>query len=265
MTYAPGTTTTPTTSGRTSCSPTTSGGRARPKSDTRVWLVDILYVRHEARGQGIGAELIRAAVEYIEPEADMLALRCSSRTPARSGSTTGSASRTSSARLRPRGDARPAEAAATIGFVHVQNDDVEKVKRDAAKVLRREPELKAGDNGWTRVAAEPGRAAEPRARALVHERRLGCAQPRGRRRRALRPLRQRRDGRRVPLRAGVLRRAAARRRSTRSARTRPSSRASRTPTPRACGRSRVPRPSPAELPPAQELYEQIADVLGVQP
>ena len=47
------------------------------------------------------------------------------------------------------------EAVATVGAVHVQNDDIEKVKRDATKVLRREPDVTAGDNGWTRVDAKP--------------------------------------------------------------------------------------------------------------
>ena len=48
----------------------------------------------------------------------------------------------------------------TFGFVHVQTDDVEKVKRDAAKVLRLEPDVEVEGN-WVRVRSD-ATDADPR-------------------------------------------------------------------------------------------------------
>src|SRR5436305_1802832 len=42
---------------------------ALTKRGERVWFVDVLYVRPEARDRGIGAELVRAAEEHVGPEA----------------------------------------------------------------------------------------------------------------------------------------------------------------------------------------------------
>ena len=51
------------------------GMAALDRKSDRVWLLDILYVRHAARGSGIGVELIRAAAEYVQSQgADTLAL-----------------------------------------------------------------------------------------------------------------------------------------------------------------------------------------------
>jgi GNAT superfamily N-acetyltransferase len=134
------------------------GFAAIDKKSDRAWLLDILYVRPAARGKGLGTELIRAAAEYVQSKgADTLALEVlESNAPARRlyerlGFAT--IERTLAAPLTAVLGA-PA-GGETFGFVHVQNDDVEKVKRDAIKVLRREPELLAGENGWTRVAANP--------------------------------------------------------------------------------------------------------------
>jgi ribosomal protein S18 acetylase RimI-like enzyme len=126
---------------------------ALTKRGTRVWFVDVLYVRPEARDKGLGEELINAAVEHIGPEMvlelqvlesnagakrlyDRLGFRTVDRTLA----------------LEPKA---VAEDVPTVGAVHVQNDDADKVRRDAAKVLRREPEVTTGDNGWSRVEAKP--------------------------------------------------------------------------------------------------------------
>jgi len=125
---------------------------ALTKRGTRVWFVDVLYVRPEARDRGIGAELVRAAEEHVGPDAVLELEVLESNTGARRlydrlGFRT--VDRTLYLEVKPATAKAP-----TIGAVHVQNDDADKVQRDATKVLRREPEVTAGD-GWTRVDAQP--------------------------------------------------------------------------------------------------------------
>jgi hypothetical protein len=52
--------------------------------------------------------------------------------------------------------------------VHVQSDDVEKVRRDAAKLLRAEPEVGVG-NGWVRVRSDATDADPTRLKELARE------------------------------------------------------------------------------------------------
>jgi hypothetical protein len=56
----------------------------------------------------------------------------------------------------------------TFGFVHVQTDDAEKVKRDAVKVLRLEPDIEVG-SGWVRVRSDATDADPARLKALAKE------------------------------------------------------------------------------------------------
>ena len=56
----------------------------------------------------------------------------------------------------------------TFGFVHVQTDDVEKVKRDAVKVLRLEPVVEVEGN-WIRVRSDATDADPGQLRALAKE------------------------------------------------------------------------------------------------
>ncbi|HLX31972.1 MAG TPA: GNAT family N-acetyltransferase [Gaiellaceae bacterium] len=133
------------------------GIAALDRKGDRTWLLDLLYVRPAARGKGLGLELLRAAAEYVQEQgAEMLALEvlesnaAAKRLYDRLGFKT--VERTLAMPVAALLGAK--EEVATIGAVHVQNDDVEKVKRDAAKVLRREPEVAPGD-GWTRVEAQP--------------------------------------------------------------------------------------------------------------
>jgi ribosomal protein S18 acetylase RimI-like enzyme len=50
------------------------------KGGDRTWLLDMLYVKPEARGNGLGTELIRAAAEYARAQgAEMLALEVQER------------------------------------------------------------------------------------------------------------------------------------------------------------------------------------------
>ena len=56
----------------------------------------------------------------------------------------------------------------TFGAVHVQTDDVEKVRRDAVKVLRLEPEIEVG-TGWVRVRSDVTDADPAKLKALAKE------------------------------------------------------------------------------------------------
>jgi GNAT superfamily N-acetyltransferase len=134
------------------------GFAALDKKDDRFWKLDILYVRPAGRGKGLGRELVHAAAEYVQGQgAEMLALEVlesnagAKRLYDRLGFTTVERILAAPVAALLAGG----QEAQTVGAVHVQNDDADKVKRDAAKVLRREPEVVPGD-GWTRVEAEPG-------------------------------------------------------------------------------------------------------------
>ncbi len=122
----------------------------------RVFFVVVLYVRPSARGGGLARELMRVAAEHArEQGADHLELDVleSNEHARRFYERLGFV--TVERRLATPVDGLlgdPAEGP-TFGFVHVQTDDEEKVRRDAAKVLRLEPETKVG-SGWVRVRSD---------------------------------------------------------------------------------------------------------------
>jgi GNAT superfamily N-acetyltransferase len=135
------------------------GMAALDRKGDKTWLLDILYVRPAARGNGLGVELIRAAAEYVQSQgAETLALQVleSNTAAKRLYDRLGFATIERTLATPVTALLAPAEETPTIGAVHVQNDDADKVRRDAAKVLRREPEVTTGDNGWSRVEANPG-------------------------------------------------------------------------------------------------------------
>jgi GNAT superfamily N-acetyltransferase len=243
------------------------GFAALDKKSEKTWLLDIVYVRPAARGTGLGVELIRAAAEYVQSQgAETLALDVlesnagAKRLYDRLGFAT--IERTLAAPVA--GLVAGAAGGPTFGFVHVQNDDADKVTHDAAKVLRREPEVETAASGWTRVAAKPDELRNL-ARELSFMNGVSVAL-------------SLEDGTvvryvlfdngsmvdeylSVPEYFGELPSGdayalgsnptvVARLTNADPARV------------RAIARTAA---SPAELPPAQELYEQIADVLGVQP
>jgi GNAT superfamily N-acetyltransferase len=243
------------------------GMAALDKKSDKAWLLDILYVRPAARGTGLGLELIRAVAEYVQSQgAETLALEVlesnagAKRLYDRLGFAT--IERTLAAPVA--GIVAGAAGGPTFGFVHVQNDDVEKVKRDATKALHREPELKPGENGWTRVAAEPNELRDL-ARELSFT--TGVSVALGLEDGAVVRYVLFDRGSMVDeylsvpeyfgelpsgdvYALGANPTVVARLTNADPARV------------RAVARTAA---SPAELPPAQELYEQIADVLGVQP
>jgi GNAT superfamily N-acetyltransferase len=249
-----------------------AGIAALDRKSERTWLLDLLYVRPSARGQGLGTELLRAAAEHVQAHgAEMLALEVlesnagARRLYDRLGfRTIERVLAMPTAALVEKGTEGP-----TFGFVHVQTDDVEKVRRDAAKVLRAEPELEAG-RGWVRVRSDATDGDPARLKALGKELSYtsgGVVVALGVERGAVvrydlfdrgsdvdeylsvpeyyGPLPPG-DAYALGANATVVARltGADPRRFREVART---------------------AASPADLPPAQELYEQIADVMGVQP
>jgi GNAT superfamily N-acetyltransferase len=240
----------------------------------RLGFLEVVYVQPKARGRGLAAELVREVAARLRSEgAEMLELEVlASNSDARAiyerwgfkpvELTLGAPLVQLEQRLTP------AEGP-TFGFVHVQTDDVEKVRRDAAKVLRAEPDIEAG-SGWIRVRSDATDADPARLKALAKELSyttggvvLSLGVERGAVVRydlfdrgsdvdeylsvpeyygALPPG----DAYALGANATVVGRltGADPKRVRETART---------------------AGSPGELPPAQELYEQIADVMGVQP
>ena len=240
----------------------------------RLGFLEVVYVRPRARQTGVAAQLVREVVSRLrEAGAEMLELEVlASNTEARAiyerwglkpvELTLGAPIEQLEQRLAP-------ADGPTFGFVHVQTDDVEKVKRDAEKVLRLEPEVEVEGN-WVRVRSDATDADPERLKSLAKELSytsggvvLSLGVQRGVVVRydlfdrgsdideylsvpeyygALPPG----DAYALGANATVVGRltGADPRRVREVART---------------------APSPSELPPAQELYEQIATVMGVQP
>jgi len=145
---------------------------ARRRGD-RLGFLEVVYVRPEARGGGLAAELVREAVTLLrEAGAEMLELEVL-------------ASNVEARAIYERWGLKPVELTLgaplaeleqrlampdgpTFGFVHVQTDDVEKVKRDAVKVLRLEPDVEVEGN-WIRVRSDPTDADPEQLKALAKE------------------------------------------------------------------------------------------------
>jgi ribosomal protein S18 acetylase RimI-like enzyme len=139
----------------------------------RLGFLEVVYVKPEARRQGVAAELVREAAKRLrEAGADMLELEVlASNTEARAiyerwglkpvELTLGAPLAELEQRLAP-------PDGPTFGYVHVQTDDVEKVRRDTEKFLRAEPDVEVG-TGWIRVRSNATDADPGRLRALAKE------------------------------------------------------------------------------------------------
>ena len=139
----------------------------------RLGFLDVVYVRPEARRSGLAAQLMReVAARMREGGVEMLELEVlASNAEARAiydrwgfkpvELTLGAPLAQLEQRLAP-------ADGPTFGFVHVQTDDVEKVKRDAAKVLRFEPDVEVEGN-WVRVRSDATDAEPERLKALAKE------------------------------------------------------------------------------------------------
>ena len=143
------------------------------RKGNRLGFLDVVYVRPEARRSGLAAQLLReVAARMREGGVEMLELEVlASNAEARAiydrwgfkpvELTLGAPLAQLEQRLAP-------ADGPTFGFVHVQTDDVEKVKRDAAKVLRFEPDVEVEGN-WVRVRSDATDAEPERLKALAKE------------------------------------------------------------------------------------------------
>lgn len=145
---------------------------ARRKGE-RLGFLDLVYVRPAARGGGLAAQLVREVVARLrDAGADMLELEVL-------------ASNSAARAIYDRWGLEPVElilgapldrlerrlappAGPTFGAVHVQTDDIEKVRRDATKVLRLDPDVQAG-SGWVRVRSDTTDADPEKLRSLAQE------------------------------------------------------------------------------------------------
>ena len=143
------------------------------RKGAQLGFLEVVYVRPEARRNGLAAQLVRElATRLREAGAEMLELAVL-------------ASNAEARAIYERWGLRPVELTLgaplaqleqrlvpsegpTFGTVHVQTDDVEKVRRDAMKVLRLEPEIQVG-TGWIRVRSDPTDAEPARLKALAKE------------------------------------------------------------------------------------------------
>jgi GNAT superfamily N-acetyltransferase len=133
------------------------GVAALTRRGDRGWFVDVVYVRPAARGRGLGTELLRAAAEHVGPEATLELEVLESNESARRlyerlgfSTVERTLATPASSLLAARTDGP------TYGAVHVQTDDADAVRREATKVLHSEPEVTLCGS-WVRVDVEPER------------------------------------------------------------------------------------------------------------
>ena len=143
------------------------------RKGARLGFLEVVYVRPDARRKGLAAELVReVAARLTEAGAEMLELEVlASNAEARAiyehwgfkpvELTLGAPLDQLGRRLAP-------ADGPTFGFVHVQTDDVEKVKRDAVKVLRNEPDVEV-EGGWVRLRSDVTDADPARLKSLAKE------------------------------------------------------------------------------------------------
>lgn len=145
---------------------------ARRKGE-RLGFLEVVYVRPNARRTGLAAALVGEVVTRLaDAGAEMLELEVlASNTDARAiyerwgfkpvELTLGAPLAQLAQRLAP-------SEGPTFGYVHVQTDDVEKVRRDAEKVLRLEPDVEVEGN-WVRVRSDATDADPVKLKSLAKE------------------------------------------------------------------------------------------------
>jgi ribosomal protein S18 acetylase RimI-like enzyme len=142
----------------------------------RRGVVAILYVRPAARGAGVGRELVRAAVSHLaERGAESVELDVLESNPharafyERLGFATVERTMAVSVERFAANGGGP-----TFGAVHVQTDDAGAVKRNVEKVLPRlgrgsESSVSEAENGWVRVRSDVTDSDPAKLHALAKE------------------------------------------------------------------------------------------------
>jgi GNAT superfamily N-acetyltransferase len=140
----------------------------------RLGFLEMLYVRPQARGSGVGRELTREAAERLRGrgaevlELEVLASNADARAMyERWGFQTSELTLAAPIDTIAQRLAAPPDGP-TFGVVHVQTDDVERVRRDAAKVVRDELDVRPG-NGWIRVRSDATDTNPARLKTLARE------------------------------------------------------------------------------------------------
>ncbi|MFL5943452.1 MAG: GNAT family N-acetyltransferase [Gaiellaceae bacterium] len=143
------------------------------KTGANVYELRDLFVQQAARRSGVAGELMRefvaeagaAGAEVIE--LDVLASNAEARTVYERWGFKPVELKLGAPVAQLEQRLAPAEGP-TFGFVHVQTDDVEKVRRDAVKVLRAEPDVDI-EGGWVRVRSDATDEDPDRLKALAKE------------------------------------------------------------------------------------------------
>jgi GNAT superfamily N-acetyltransferase len=141
------------------------------RAGPRHVFVDVLYVRPSARGKGLARELVRVAAEHArEQGADVVELDVVEHNEGARRLYDRLGFATIERRLAAPVDALLAVEpdGPTFGAVHVQTDDAENVRRNAVKVLRAEPDVRLG-SGWVRVQSDATDAEPARLKTLGRE------------------------------------------------------------------------------------------------
>lgn len=143
------------------------------KTGERVAILEVLHVRPRARRTGVASELMREVVVVARGlGVDVLELEVLASNPLALEIYGRWGFQAFQHLLASPLDAleqrlAPADGP-TFGFVHVQTDDVEKVKRDAAKFLRLEPDVEVEGN-WLRVRSDATDEDPERLKTLAKE------------------------------------------------------------------------------------------------
>ena len=143
------------------------------RTGSKVYELRDLFVQQAARRSGLAGELMREFVAQADAagaeviELDVLASNAEARTVYERWGFKPVELKLGAPVAQLEQRLAPADGP-TFGFVHVQTDDGEKVKRDAVKFLRLEPDVEVS-SGWVRVRSDGTDEDPERLKALAKE------------------------------------------------------------------------------------------------